>query len=174
MFRARSRVRLSVHQRIATATPEDNAHSLNPVVYSSIVRADIDDLLDDPCAVHGLVQKLGAELNQHRATREAKEKGYQLSKSCQGKKIKKLKNEPKNKTLVSFLAGQLHRMVGPLIGKRASEVFGHAVDLPIEASDEQVLLTGKAQEAVIGIPVHDKTEYFLAQNIACSLRTEKR
>lgn len=61
---------------------------------------------------------------------------------------------------------------GPLIGKRASEVFGHVVDLPIEASDKQVLLTGKAQD--IGIPVHDKTEYFLAQNIGCSLSTVKR
>src|SRR5262249_51506600 len=62
--RGHFRGRFGIHQRIATATPEDNPCAVNLVVYSSIDFAGVPDLLDDPRAVHGLVQRLDAELKR--------------------------------------------------------------------------------------------------------------
>lgn len=56
-FSTRFRGRFSVHQRIATATPEDSACSANPLVYSSIDLARAAGLLGRPRALHALVYR---------------------------------------------------------------------------------------------------------------------
>ena len=44
--------------------PKTGGRSRNPPIYPSIVLTGVDDPLDDPGAVHALVQRLGADLNQ--------------------------------------------------------------------------------------------------------------
>src|SRR5262249_13286964 len=63
-FGPHSRGRFSVYQRIAAATPDHSACSVNPLVYSSIFLAGVGDFVDDPCAVYRLVQRLDAQLSR--------------------------------------------------------------------------------------------------------------